>query len=91
MAALSHAAPIAACLAAWGLALAAACGPAVGAVWVVKPGEKIAAAIDKAAAGDTVKIERGYFEERLVIAKPLMRLSLTSAPCTFSIQMPKRL
>jgi nitrous oxidase accessory protein len=72
MAALSRAVPIAASLVAWGLALAAACGPAAGAVWVVKPGEKIAAAIDKAAAGDTVRIERGYFEEHLVIAKPLV-------------------
>src|SRR5574340_1203852 len=39
--------------------------------WLVRPGAAIGAAIERAAAGDTVQVERGYFPERLVIAKPL--------------------
>jgi nitrous oxidase accessory protein len=76
MAALSRRALVTARLVAWCIVLAAACGPAAGAEWIVKPGETIAAAIDKAAAGDTIKIERGYFEEHLVIAKPLVLLGV---------------
>jgi len=53
-------------------ALLAACGSAAAKEWLVKPGEAIAAAIEKAAAGDTVKVERGYFSEHLVIAKSLV-------------------
>ncbi|TJY56254.1 nitrous oxide reductase family maturation protein NosD [Sinimarinibacterium sp. CAU 1509] len=39
--------------------------------WTVHPGESIAHAIARAAPGDTVRIERGRYEENLVIAKPL--------------------
>ena len=37
----------------------------------VAPGESIAAAIARAAAGDVIRIERGRYEERLLIDKPL--------------------
>jgi len=37
----------------------------------VQPGQSIAAAIAQAAAGDTVKVARGHYRERLVIDKPL--------------------
>jgi len=39
--------------------------------WTVHPGESIAAAIGRAAPGDAVNVERGRYDERLVIAKPL--------------------
>jgi nitrous oxidase accessory protein len=39
--------------------------------WTVHPGESIAAAIARAAPGDTVRVERGRYEENLVIGKPL--------------------
>jgi nitrous oxidase accessory protein len=39
--------------------------------WTVHPGESIARTIRNAAAGDTVTVERGYYEEHLVIAKRL--------------------
>lgn len=48
---------------------AAACAQA--AEWIVRPGESIAAAIERAAPRDTVLIERGRYVERLVIDKPL--------------------
>ncbi len=38
---------------------------------LVQPGESIAGAVQKAAAGDTVRVQRGYYEEHLVIDKPL--------------------
>lgn len=38
---------------------------------VVRPGASIAAAIEAAQPGDTVKVERGRYGERLVIDKPL--------------------
>ena len=37
----------------------------------VRPGESIAAAIARAAPGDVVRVEKGYYRERLVIDKPL--------------------
>lgn len=46
-------------------------GPLTAAEWPVAPGASIAAAIQAAKAGDTVKVARGYYEERLVIDKPL--------------------
>lgn len=49
---------------------AAACA-AGAAEWRVQPGQSIAAAIDRAAAGDTIRIERGVYVEHLVIAKRL--------------------
>ncbi len=39
--------------------------------WTVRPGASIAAAIARAAPGDTVRVERGRYEERLLIDKPL--------------------
>jgi nitrous oxidase accessory protein len=47
------------------------CGSAVGAVLQVKPGRSIAAAVRAAQAGDTVQVERGLYNERIVIDKPL--------------------
>ena len=37
----------------------------------VRPGESIAAAVQGAAPGDTVKVERGHYAEHVVIDKPL--------------------
>ncbi|MBP6189729.1 MAG: nitrous oxide reductase family maturation protein NosD [Azonexus sp.] len=39
--------------------------------WPVVPGESIAAAVRAAQAGDTVRVQRGFYEEHLVIDKPL--------------------
>jgi len=39
--------------------------------WTVRPGESIAAAIERATPGDTVQVERGRYTERLVITKPI--------------------
>ena len=44
---------------------------ATAAEWTVRPGESIQAAVQAAAAGDTVKVERGYYVDHLVIDKPL--------------------
>ncbi|HEY0885224.1 MAG TPA: NosD domain-containing protein, partial [Ramlibacter sp.] len=46
------------------LALAAA-------TWTVQPGQAIQPAIDRAAAGDVVEVQRGQYPGNLVIAKPL--------------------
>lgn len=51
--------------------LALAAGHAGAAEWTVQPGQSIQAAIDRAAPGDTVKVERGRYAENLRIAKPL--------------------
>jgi len=45
--------------------------PLVAAEWPVAPGGSISAAIQAARAGDTVRVQRGYYEEQLVIDKPL--------------------
>ncbi|HUX31430.1 MAG TPA: nitrous oxide reductase family maturation protein NosD [Thiobacillus sp.] len=37
----------------------------------VQPGESIAAAIARAAPGDVVRVEKGYYRERLLIDKPI--------------------
>lgn len=54
---------------------ALACLLAVGAGFAgeltVRPGESIAAAIAQAAPGDVVRVEKGRYQERLVIDKPL--------------------
>jgi nitrous oxidase accessory protein len=52
------------------LALLAA-SPARAATWTVRPGESIQAAIDRAAPGDTVDVQRGRYTANLKIAKPL--------------------
>ena len=55
-------------LVASGLSLALSAGAAE---WRVRPGESISAALSRAAAGDTVLVERGRYQERLVIDKPI--------------------
>ena len=49
--------------------LAAGSGLAAGIT--VRPGQSIAAAIARAAPGDVIRVERGHYQERLVIDKPL--------------------
>lgn len=44
---------------------------AVSAELVVRPGESVSAAVQSAAAGDTVTVERGYYIDHVVIDKPL--------------------
>ena len=44
---------------------------AIAAEWQVQPGASIAAAIQSADSGDTVRVLRGHYEEHLVIDKPL--------------------
>jgi nitrous oxidase accessory protein len=55
-------------LVASGLSLALSAGAAE---WRVRPGESIGAVLSRAAAGDTVLVERGRYQERLVIDKPI--------------------
>ena len=40
---------------------------ATGTTWVVKPGQSIQAAADKASSGDTIKIEAGKYYEAVCI------------------------
>lgn len=56
------------------LILGAGIPPGTAAEWTVRTGEPIAAAIGQAAPGDTVVVERGRYEERLLIDKPLRLL-----------------
>ena len=55
--------------------LAGACWLAAAAAqaaeWTVRPGESVAAAVKAANAGDTVRVERGFYAEHLQIDKPL--------------------
>ncbi len=46
-------------------------GPGWAATWRVKPGEDLQAAVTRAAAGDVVEVERGFYDINLHIAKPL--------------------
>ena len=39
--------------------------------WTIRPGESIAAAVRLAGPGDVILVERGHYEERLLIDKPL--------------------
>ncbi len=39
--------------------------------WTVHPGESVAAAVKLARSGDTVRVERGFYTEHLLIDKPL--------------------
>lgn len=50
--------------------------PVAAAEWTVAPGASIAAAIEAAAAGDTVKVARGRYEEHLLIDKPLRLIGI---------------
>jgi nitrous oxidase accessory protein len=54
-----------------GLALFTACWAASAAEWTVAPGGSIAQAIAAAVPGDTVNVERGHYDERVIVAKPL--------------------
>jgi nitrous oxidase accessory protein len=51
--------------------LGALASPALAAAWRVKPGESIQAAIDRAAPGDTIEVERARYVENVLITKPL--------------------
>ncbi|HQV08251.1 MAG TPA: nitrous oxide reductase family maturation protein NosD [Thauera sp.] len=51
--------------------LGALASPALAAAWRVKPGESIQAAIDRAAPGDTIEVERARYVENLLITKAL--------------------
>lgn len=53
------------------LLLALQLAAAHAATWRVRPGEAIQAAIERAAPGDVVEVERGFYDETLRIAKPL--------------------
>jgi nitrous oxidase accessory protein len=53
------------------VALLLATGCALAGELTVQPGQSIAAAIARAAPGDVVRVERGHYQERLVIDKPL--------------------
>jgi nitrous oxidase accessory protein len=55
----------------WLVILALWASLATAAEWTVKPGESVAAAIARAAPGDSVFIERGRYAEHLSIDKPL--------------------
>ncbi|MBP8927014.1 MAG: nitrous oxide reductase family maturation protein NosD [Pseudomonadales bacterium] len=48
-----------------------ASGSAVAGEWTVRAGQSIAATIALAQPGDLVRVERGYYQERLLIDKPL--------------------
>lgn len=58
----------------WSLCLLSA--NALAAQWTVHPGESVAAAVQAARAGDTVRIERGHYTEHVVIDKPLHLLGI---------------
>ena len=46
-------------------------GTALAGTWRVQPGESIQQAIERAAPGDVLEIERGFYDENLRISKPL--------------------
>ncbi len=58
------------------LALIALPAAALAAERLVQPGESIAAALRAARPGDTIRVERGEYDERLVIDKPLRLLGV---------------
>ena len=45
--------------------------PACAAAWRVAPGQDIQATIEQAASGDTIEVERGFYDQNLLIEKPL--------------------
>ena len=72
MSALSLRAVASACAFALLALLTAAALPVAAATWRVAPGQDIQAAIDSAAPGDVVEIERGFYDTNLRIDKPLL-------------------
>lgn len=50
--------------------------PVAATEWQVAPGASIAAAVQAAKAGDTVRVQRGHYDEHLVIDKPLRLLGI---------------
>ena len=50
--------------------------PLSAAEWQVAPGASIAAAVQAAKPGDTVRVARGYYAEHLVIDKPLRLIGI---------------
>lgn len=55
----------------WLLTVALLCGPAQAALIRVHAGQSVQQAVRSAAAGDVLEIERGLYQENLVIDKPL--------------------
>ncbi|HLO64496.1 MAG TPA: NosD domain-containing protein, partial [Azonexus sp.] len=53
-------------------------GPLSAAEWPVAPGESIAAAVQAAKPGDTVRVQRGHYAEHLVIDKPLRLVGINN-------------
>ncbi|MCG2576225.1 nitrous oxide reductase family maturation protein NosD [Dechloromonas sp. XY25] len=53
-------------------------GPLSAAEWPVAPGESIAAAVQAAKPGDTIRVQRGYYAEHLVIDKPLRLVGINN-------------
>lgn len=47
------------------------CSPIWAAVWRVQPGQDLQAVINRAAPGDVVEVERGFYDQNLRIEKPL--------------------
>ena len=58
-------------LAATWLGLLVAAGSGIAAELTVQAGQSIAAAIAQAAPGDVIRVQKGYYQEQLVIDKPL--------------------
>ncbi len=58
------------------LAAIGAAGAAAAAEWTVHPGDSIGATLARAAPGDTIRIERGRYTERLLIDKPVTLLGI---------------
>ncbi|HEU4708095.1 MAG TPA: nitrous oxide reductase family maturation protein NosD [Methylophilaceae bacterium] len=56
---------------AFGLAVLCVSAAATAAEITVQPGESVAAAVAKAAPGDSVLVQRGHYNEHLLIKKPL--------------------
>ncbi len=55
----------------WALLLLVSISNARAATWTVEPGQSIAGAVKKAAAGDIIQVRAGKYAEHLLITKPL--------------------
>lgn len=51
--------------------LSLSCATSWAAVWRVQPGQDLQAAINRAAPGDVVEVERGFYDQNLRIEKPM--------------------